>query len=181
MMSSRLLKWCVLQPSARSTSSWVACFLTARSRSSAIPLIWGITTISINSSCNQSMRKQDKEFYLVGFEWHIWSNRIKTNIHTLKTTHQCTAAKQDANVTVCVHTDLVELSVGIENKGQDMKHFDPYYTASLVPLEPDSNRGDDQQEEHKEKSKPGHWGVRFHYHIITIKIFLCFLPEEFLH
>lgn len=50
MMSSKLVKWCVLQPSARSTSSWVACFLTAKSRSSAIPLSWGITTVSINSS-----------------------------------------------------------------------------------------------------------------------------------
>lgn len=52
MMSSRLVKWCVLQPSARSTSSWVACFLTAKSRSSAIQLSWGITTDSINSSWN---------------------------------------------------------------------------------------------------------------------------------
>lgn len=50
MMSSRLEKWCVLQPSARSTRSWVACFLTARSRSSAMLLSWRITTVSINSS-----------------------------------------------------------------------------------------------------------------------------------
>lgn len=56
MMSSRLVKWCVLHPSARSTSSCVACFLTARSRSSAIPLSSGITTISINSSWKKSKR-----------------------------------------------------------------------------------------------------------------------------
>lgn len=31
-------------------------------------------------------------------------------------------------------TDLVQLSVGTENEGQDMKHFDPYHTASLVPF-----------------------------------------------
>lgn len=31
-------------------------------------------------------------------------------------------------------TDLIELSVGTENEGQDMKHFDPYHTTSLVPF-----------------------------------------------
>ncbi len=35
---------------------------------------------------------------------------------------------------MCEHTDLVELTVGTENEGQDMKHFDPYHTASLVPF-----------------------------------------------
>lgn len=64
MMSSRLVKWCVLQPSARSTSSWVACFLTARSRSSAMTVSWGITTISINSSWKRSKKKR-REFYLL--------------------------------------------------------------------------------------------------------------------
>lgn len=60
MMSSRLPKWCVLQPSARSTSSWVACFLTAGSRSSAMPPSWGMTTISINSSWNET-REETQE------------------------------------------------------------------------------------------------------------------------
>lgn len=32
------------------------------------------------------------------------------------------------------HTDLVELSVGAENEGQDMKHFDPYHGSRLVSL-----------------------------------------------
>lgn len=32
------------------------------------------------------------------------------------------------------HTDLIELSVGAENKGQDMKHFDPYHGSRFVPL-----------------------------------------------
>lgn len=32
------------------------------------------------------------------------------------------------------HPDLVELSVGAENEGQDMKHCDPYHTSRLVPL-----------------------------------------------
>lgn len=36
--------------------------------------------------------------------------------------------------TECDHTDLVELSVGAENEGQDMKHFDPYHGSRLVPL-----------------------------------------------
>lgn len=35
---------------------------------------------------------------------------------------------------MCEHTDLVELTVGTENERQDMKHFDPYHTASLVPF-----------------------------------------------
>lgn len=35
---------------------------------------------------------------------------------------------------VCESTDLVELSVGTENEGQDMKHFDSYHTASLIPF-----------------------------------------------
>lgn len=57
MMSSRLLKWCVLQPSARSTNSCVACFLTDRSRSSAIWPSWGITTTSISSSWSQRAQR----------------------------------------------------------------------------------------------------------------------------
>lgn len=36
--------------------------------------------------------------------------------------------------TECDRTDLVELSVGAENEGQDMKHFDPYHGSRLVPL-----------------------------------------------
>lgn len=36
--------------------------------------------------------------------------------------------------TECDHADLVELSVGAENEGQDMKHFDSYHGSRLVPL-----------------------------------------------
>lgn len=31
-------------------------------------------------------------------------------------------------------TDLIELSVGTENKGEDMKNLDPNHTASLIPF-----------------------------------------------
>lgn len=35
---------------------------------------------------------------------------------------------------VCERTDLIELSVGAENEGEDVKHFDPYHTAGLIPF-----------------------------------------------
>lgn len=54
MISSKLLKWCVLQPSARSTSSWVASFRTWWSLSSGMWASWEITTKFISSSCKRT-------------------------------------------------------------------------------------------------------------------------------
>lgn len=38
-------------------------------------------------------------------------------------------------------TDLVELPVGAEQEWQDMEHFDPYHTASLVPFRDNGGTG----------------------------------------
>lgn len=46
----------------------------------------------------------------------------------------CACACMCVCVSVCECTDLIELSVGTENEGQDMKHFNPYHTAGLVPF-----------------------------------------------
>lgn len=74
MMSSRLPKWCVLHPSARSTSSWVACFRTAGSRSSAMAPSWGMTTVSISSSW---------ECGRVESKWLLLQNKIFNTCCTL--------------------------------------------------------------------------------------------------
>lgn len=50
MMSSRLLKWWVWQPSARSTSNWVANFRTWWSLSSGMWESCEMTTVLISSS-----------------------------------------------------------------------------------------------------------------------------------
>lgn len=106
MMSSRLLKWCVLQPSARSTNSCVACFLTDKSRSSAIWPSWGITTTSISSSW--SKRAQ-------GFKHYVTTTRISRHI--------C----------VQLRTDFIELSICAEHEGQDVQNLDPDHSTALVP------------------------------------------------
>ena len=66
--------------------------------------------------------------------------KLADNTHDSKNAEIC--------VPVCQCTDLVQLSVGAENKGQDVKHFDPYHTASLVPFRETAGKKEVDRKEH---------------------------------
>lgn len=82
MISSKLLKWCVLQPSARSTSSWVASFRTWWSLSSGMWASWEITTKFISSSCKRTDLNKPLHF-AVSCSISLLKRQIITNKRTL--------------------------------------------------------------------------------------------------
>lgn len=82
MISSKLLKWCVLQPSARSTSSWVASFRTWWSLSSGMWASWEITTKFISSSCKRTDLNKPWHF-AVSCSISMLKRQIITNKRTL--------------------------------------------------------------------------------------------------
>lgn len=87
MISSKLLKWCVLQPSARSTSSWVASFRTWWSLSSGMWASWEITTKLISSSCKRTDLNEPWHF-AVSCSISMLKIQITSNKRTLIFWHQ---------------------------------------------------------------------------------------------